>query len=291
MGLRLAQRFNGEIVSVDSRLFYRGMDIGTAKPTPAERALVPHHLIDLCQPDETLGLGEFMGLAYHAIDDILARGRLPVLVGGTGQYVMAVVEGWNVPEVTPRPALRHELEKLPQDKSARWLAALDPQTAERTDLRNPRRVIRALEVILSTGERLSSLQTKSPPPYKFHMVGLARDRADLYGRIDARVDAMMAAGLLTEVEALQAAGYSRHNPSMTGLGYRQLLDHLEGQVTLEEAMAQIKFDTHRFARRQGAWFRAGDPRIEWFDASQSTDYAADIEAHVGQWLGSGAERP
>ena len=286
LSLDLARRFNGEIVSVDSRLFYRGMDIGTAKPSAAEQALVPHHLIDLCQPDETMSLSEFQILAYRTIDDILTRGRLPILVGGTGQYVMAVVEGWGIPEVSPQPTLRSVLEAFPDGEAARWLLALDPQAAEQNDLRNTRRVIRALEVILVTGQLMSDLQRKTPPPYDFRLIGITRDRAELYERIDARVDSMIAAGLLAEVEAMQAAGYGRQNPSMSGLGYRQLLDYLEGHVTFEEAVDRIKFDTHRFARRQGAWFRQEDPRIRWFDLSLLSDPLSDIAEVVRPWLDS-----
>lgn len=284
LSLELARRFVGEIVSVDSRLFYRGMDIGTAKPSPAEQALVPHHLIDICQPDETMSLSEFQRRAYRTIDDILARDRLPILVGGTGQYVMAVVEGWGIPEVSPRAALRRALEALPAGEAARWLMRLDPQTAERNDLRNTRRVIRALEVIFVTGRRMSDLQRKSPPPYDFYLIGLSRGRAELYARIDARVEGMMAAGLLAEVEGLRSAGYGRRHPALSGLGYRQLLEYLDRKTTLEAAIDQIKFDTHRFARRQGAWFRESDERIHWFNLSHPEGSTAAIEEQVGQWL-------
>ncbi len=277
--LELAGRFDGEIVSADSRLFYRGMDIGTAKPTPAERALAPHHLIDLCAPDETLSLGQYQRLAYAAIDGVLARGRLPILVGGTGQYVMAVVEGWGVPEVAPRPALRAALERLGGAEVGRWLAALDPAAAARIDPRNVRRVVRALEVTLVSGRRMSALQRKTPPPYDICLLGLRRNRADLYARIDDRVAAMMAAGLLDEVRRLRAAGYA-DEPPLSGLGYRQLLAHLRGESSLDEAVARTQFETHRFARQQATWFRADDPRIAWFDA----DDGAAIVAAVAAWL-------
>jgi tRNA dimethylallyltransferase len=284
LSLDLARRFYGEIVSVDSRLFYRGMDIGTAKPSPAERRAVPHHLVDICAPDETLSLSDFQRLAYAAIDDILARGRLPILVGGTGQYVMAVIEGWGIPEVPPQPALRRALGALPAGEAARWLTALDPAAVERNDPRNVRRVVRALEVILTTGRRMTDLQEKTPPPYDFLILGAGRDREELYARIDGRVEAMMAAGLLGEVEALRDAGYSRRLPALSGLGYRQLLAHLAGETTLAEAVERIKFDTHRFARRQGAWFRESDPRIHWFNLSQGDGSADAVTALVRGWL-------
>lgn len=284
LSLAVARALDGEIVSVDSRLFYRGMDIGTAKPTPEERATVPHHLVDLCDPDETLSLSAFQRRAYTAIDDILARGRLPILVGGTGQYVMAVVEGWGIPEVAPQPALRRALEALPPGEAARWLPALDPEATQRNDVRNVRRVVRALEVILVTGRRMTELQAKTPPPYDFLILGVGRDREELYARIDARVEAMMAAGLLEEVRALQAAGYGRRLPSMSAVGYRQLLDHLDGKTTLDEAVAQIKFDTHRLARKQGAWFRESDPRIDWVSPGETAGSAAAVIDRVRSWL-------
>ena len=279
LSLALATRFDGEIVSADSRLFYRGMDIGTAKPTAAERAAAPHHLIDICDPDETLSLGQYQRLAYAIIDGVLARGRLPILVGGTGQYVMAIVEGWGIPEVAPRLALRAALAGLGEAEAARWLAALDPTAAARIDRRNVRRVVRALEVTLVSGRPISELQRKTPPPYDVRLIGLRRDRATLYARIDARVDGMMAAGLLDEVRHLHDAGYA-DEPPLSGLGYRQLLAHLRGETTLDEAVARIKFETHRFARQQATWFRADDRRIAWFEA----DEVAKVVAYVAEWL-------
>ena len=279
LSLALARRYDGEIISADSRLFYRGMDIGTAKPSAAERAAVPHHLIDLCTPDETISLGQYQRLAYAAIDDTLARGRLPILVGGTGQYVMAVVEGWGVPEVAPRPALRAALEALGGAEAGRWLAALDPPAAARIDPRNVRRVVRALEVTLVSGRPMSAWQRKSPPPYHIAIIGLRRDRADLYARIDARVEAMMAAGLLEEVRRLRDAGFA-DQPPLSGLGYRQLLAHLNGELSLAEAVQRIKFETHRFARQQATWFRADDPRIDWFDAGDGAAVVAAVAARL-----------
>lgn len=289
LSLHLARRFDGEIISADSRLFYRGMDIGTAKPTPAERTAVRHHLIDLCAPDQTLSLGQYRRLAYATIDDVLARGKLPILVGGTGQYVMAVTEGWGIPEVAPQPELREALAGLGGPELARWLATLDPEAAARIDARNVRRVIRALEVTLVSGRPITQLQARTPPPYEMLWLGLERDREELYRRIDRRVDEMMAAGLLAEVAGLRAAGYSRRLPSMSGLGYRQLLDHLEGNMSLDEAVERIKFETHRFARQQATWFRRDDPRITWLDLSALSDPAAAAERLVAAWLAGGTE--
>lgn len=280
LSLALARRFDGEIVSADSRLFYRGLDIGTAKPTADERGDIPHHLIDVCAPDETLSLGQYQRLAYRTIDEILARGRLPILVGGTGQYVWAVVEGWGIPEVAPRPALRAALEGLGTDEVARWLAALDPTAAGRIDPRNVRRVVRALEVTLVTGRPMSALQRRTSPPYDIHIIGLHEERDTLYARIDARVDGMMADGLLDEVVGLRDAGYGAEVPSMSGLGYRQLLAFLEGGMSLEAAVERVKFETHRFARQQATWFRRDDSRIAWFNAGEREGVVGSVAA----WL-------
>lgn len=288
LSLQLAQQFDGEIISADSRLFYRGMDIGTAKPTPAERALIPHHLIDIADPDETMTLGAYQDMAYAVIEGIQASGRLPILVGGTGQYVQAVVEGWGIPRVPPQPPLRATLKKQGSPELARWLAVLDPAAAERLDPRNVRRVIRALEVTLVSGRPISELQEKHPPPYDILMVGLTSDRETLYQRIDRRVDRMMANGLLSEVEALLSAGYSPRLPAMSGLGYRQLAAYLAGEMTLDGAVERIKFETHRFVRQQYTWFRPDDPRIHWFDIADP-DMANEISDLVNKRLANKIE--
>lgn len=283
LSLHLAQMVGGEIVSADSRLFYRGMDIGTAKPTAAEQSLVPHHLIDIAAPDETLTLGDYQRRAYACIEAVQARGRLPILVGGTGQYVWAVIEGWGIPRVPPHPALRRALARLGQAELGRWLRQLDPEAASAIHPHNMRRVIRALEVTLLSGRPISQLQRKTPPPYTVRLVGLRCARASLYARIDARVDGMMAAGLLDEVAALRAKGYGRSTPAMSGLGYRQLLDYLEGRATLTEAIQRIKHETHRFVRQQQTWFRADDSRIAWYDVA-AEGYWGQISADVQAWL-------
>jgi len=290
LALHLAEALDGEIVSADSRLFYRGMDIGTAKPTLEEQARVPHHLIDIVDPDETVGLAEFQELAYAAIDDIHARGKLPLLVGGTGQYLRAVVEGWRIPRVPPNPALRAELEAEAKRKGAEALharlASLDPPAAERIDPRNVRRVIRALEVCLLTGRSLSRQQRKHPPPYRVLQIGLTMERAALYARADRRLEAMIAAGLVGEVRRLLGAGYGWHLPAMSGLGYAQFKPYFERNATLEEVVVEIKRATRRFIRQQYNWFRLADPAIHWFDVERTTE--DEIEAMVREWLSAGS---
>jgi tRNA dimethylallyltransferase len=286
LSLHLAQTLNGEIVSADSRLFYRGMDVGTAKPTAKDRARVPHHLIDIADPDETVGLAEFQEQATAAIDDILARNKLPLLAGGTGQYVRAVVEGWRVPRIPPDPDLRAELETQAEREGCETLHArltrLDPAAAERIDPRNVRRIIRALEVCILTGQPISEQQGREPPPYRILQIGLTMEREALYARADERIEAMIDAGLEDEVRRLVGAGYGWKLPAMSGLGYVQFRPYFEGQATLEEVMAEIKRATRRFIRHQYNWFRPGDPAIRWFDISVVD--AKEIEATVKLWL-------
>ncbi len=277
LALSLAGRFAVEVVSADSRQVYRGMDIGTAKPAMAERLRVPHHLLDLVEPDEPFTLAQYQRLAYRVIDDILSRGRLPLLVGGTGLYVRAVLQGLRIPEVEPNPGLRQEL--LQQAERDGHLAlharlrSLDPVAAERIDARNVRRVIRAMEVCLALGGPISEAQTAEAPPYRVLRIGLALGREPLYRRIDERIDVMLEAGLVSEVKGLLERGYDYRLPSMSGLGYRQIGLYLQGQVTLTEAVALIRRDTRRFVRQQGTWFRADDPTIAWFDVSGGLDDA------------------
>jgi tRNA dimethylallyltransferase len=236
LAVRLAEAVGGEIVSADSRQVYRGMDIGTAKATLEELARVPHHLLDVVEPDEALSLAQFQELAYAAIDDITARGRVPFLVGGTGQYVKAVVEGWQVPRVPPDEQLRERLYRQAEEQGAEALHArlqtLDPDAATRIDARNVRRVVRALEVCLLSGRPISEQQAKSPPPYRLLMIGLALPRPVLYRRIDQRVEQMVAAGLEAEVRRLVAAGYGFELPAMSGVGYGQFEPRLAGEASL-----------------------------------------------------------
>lgn len=272
LSLELAEAITGEIISADSRLFYREMDIGTAKPSPAEQARCPHHLIDIVNPDQTLNLAAYQRLAYAIIDDIHRRHRVPLLVGGSGQYVNAILEGWRIPEIPPDPSLRKELETLAQIEGAAALHARlaqeDPVAATRIDYRNTRRVVRALEVTLLAGRPISEIQSKSNPPYQIARIGLIRPRSVLFTRIDARIEQMLARGLLQEVQTLIEAGYEWSLPSMSGLGYRQIGLHLQGLKSLEEAVKLIARETRRLVRQQATWFRLDDPRIRWFDLEQ-----------------------
>ncbi|MGQ9677286.1 MAG: tRNA (adenosine(37)-N6)-dimethylallyltransferase MiaA [Chloroflexota bacterium] len=288
LALHLALTLGGEIVSADSRQVYRYLDIGTAKPTPEERARVPHHLIDVVDPNERYTLAQYQADAYRAIDGIIGRGHIPFLVGGTGLYVRAVVEGLRIPRVAPNARLRAELERRAVDEGPealyQELQRVDPEAAAQIDWRNVRRIIRAIEVYRATGHRISELRESQAPPYEVLMIGLTIERSELYRRIDQRVDRMIAAGLVDEVQRLVDMGYGFDTPAMSGLGYRQIGAYLRGEVSLPEAVEAIKNETHRFARQQYTWFRLDDPRIRWYEARPGVEI--DVERFVEAWLDS-----
>lgn len=275
IAIRLAERLGGEIVSADSRIFYRGMDIGTAKPTQAEQARAPHHLINVTDPDKIWSLADFQGAATQAIADIQARDRLPFLVGGTGQYIRAVLQGWDLPAQVPDLALRAALEAWAQVVNPaglhRRLALLDPEAAAVIDFRNVRRTIRALEVILRTGQRFSAQRQRVSTPYSLLMIGLTRSREELYQRVDQRIQTMLDVGFVDEVRGLLALGYSPDLPTLSAIGYREIVAYLRGRMTLNEAVVQMKRSTRRFVRHQGAWFNEKDPAIHWFGMESDTE--------------------
>lgn len=272
LSLRLAESLGGEIISADSRLFYRGMDIGTAKPSHAERARVPHHLIDVCDPDETWSLAHFQHAAQEAIREVHARGRIPMLVGGTGQYVRAVIEGWEAPAQEPDPHLRQVLERwaieIGPAEIHRRLVVIDPAAAARILPGNVRRTVRALEVIFSSGRRFDEQRTRAGSPYSLLLLGLRRPRAEVYARVDARIEKMLEDGLLDEVRGLLSKGYSADLPSMSAIGYREMSAVLTGKMSLPDAVTAMKSLTHQFVRRQANWFKESDPNIHWFDPEQ-----------------------
>jgi tRNA dimethylallyltransferase len=269
--IALCQRVGGEIVSADSRQIYKGLDVGTDKPTVAQRSMIAHHLVDIVAPDEQFTLALYQERAYDAIDDVLHRGGVPFLVGGTGLYVRAVLEGFAIPRVKPDLRLRQRLTEEAHRNGAEVLharlARSDPEAAGSIDPRNVRRVVRALEVYETTKERISALQERKAPPYRVLKIGLTMERGLLYRRVDERVDSMVDRGLAAEVEELLASGYSPDLPAMSGLGYRQLCMYSRGEVGLPEAVQMIKSATHRFVRQQYKWFRLDDDTIHWFDVS------------------------
>jgi tRNA dimethylallyltransferase len=284
----LAGEFAVEVVSADSRQVYRCMDIGTAKPTAQERLRVRHHLVDVVDPAESFTLAQYQQMAYEAINDIHARRRLPLLVGGTGLYVKAVLEGLSIPHVEPDAQLREALLTEAANQGYQALHArlreVDPVAAERIDARNVRRVVRALEVCYLLGQPISTIQGAMPPPYRVLRIGLTMPRERLYQRIDERVERMVAAGLVEEVRSLVARGYGYSLPAMSGLGYRQMGMYLRGEVSLDEAVALVKRHTRRFVRQQANWFRLDDPAILWFDVSNEEFKA--VAAQIRDFLGN-----
>ncbi len=259
LAVELCLEIGGEIITADSRQVYHYMDIGTDKPDVESRRGVPHHLIDIVDPDESFTLAQYQEQAYRVIGDVHKRGRVPVLAGGTPLYVNAVLEGWTIPRVEPDMALRDSLEREAAEQGPERLherlRTLDPTAAEGILPTNTRRIVRALEVIAATGKPISAQQSKSPPPYRLLVIGLSCERSELYWRIDRRVDEQIDRGLVGEVASLHARGYSFALPAMSGLGYRQIGEYLQGRATLPEAVQRIKWDTHSFARHQGNWFR------------------------------------
>lgn len=275
ISIELAKRLHGEIVSADSRLLYRGMDIGTAKPTEDEMKHIPHHLIDMADPNESWSLGVYQQAAYHVIDRIHCRGNLPFLVGGTGQYIRSIIEGWRVPSQGSdddlRDAIIHWADLIGEEGLHKRLELVDPVAASNIDYRNLRRTIRALEVTFKTGERFSDLRQKQTCRYIPLTLGISRPREILYQRVDQRIEQMLDAGLVQEVRSLLEAGYLPELSPMSAIGYSEIIKYLQGEISLEEAVALIKRNTRVFVRRQANWFKPDDERIKWFTISVDDD--------------------
>lgn len=265
----MAQKFNAEIINADSRQVYRYMDIGTAKPSTAEMAVVPHHLYDLIDPDEDFSLAQYQSEAFKCIRNIFNRNHVPFLVGGSGQYLWGILEGWQIPRVPPDLELRKQLEAIALEKGADilydQLLVVDPVSAKKIDKRNIRRVIRAIEVAQHASVPVNQRLSKQPPDFTFLIIGLTARRAYLYQRVDSRVDNMIQQGLVSEVEKLYHMGYSQNLPALNSIGYKQIARFLRHEISLDEAVQQIKIDNHRFIRHQYAWFKLEDSRIHWFD--------------------------
>lgn len=270
VGVLVAEKLGGEVVSADSMLIYRGMDIGTAKPHPWEMRNIPHHLIDIVDPDQEYSVALFQQQARRVIGEILSRRAMPLLVGGTGLYIRAVIDNYDFSGARGNQSLRDKLLKEAQDSGPDLLhlrlTGVDPAAAAKLHPRDVRRVIRALEVYHQTGRPISSYQKaeENLPQYSLFMFGLAMERTMLYRRIEQRVDKMLEAGLVEEVRTLLHRGYSRELNSMRGLGYKEIAAYLSGEATLEQSVELLKRNTRRFAKRQLTWFRR-DNRIQWLD--------------------------
>jgi tRNA dimethylallyltransferase len=267
LGIALAQRLQGEIVSADSRQVYRGLDIGSAKVTLEERALVPHALLDVADPQETYTVAQYQQAAIEAINAIIARGLLPLLVGGSPHYIQAVVDHLDIPQVPPQPELRTQLEARELADLLAELELLDPQAAATIDRRNPRRIIRAIEVCLVSGKPFSEQRRKADPLYRSLLLGIQWPREVLYQRIDQRVDERMQQGMVQEVRGLLEQGVSMERLDALGLEYRFVSRWLRHDFASEAEMVQrLKYAIHDFTRRQLTWFRR-DQRIIWLDGS------------------------
>jgi tRNA dimethylallyltransferase len=244
------------------------MDIGTAKPSSAEQAIVPHHMIDIAEPDQPISLAVYQEMCVNIIADLHKRGKIPILVGGTGQYIYAITEKWNIPAQAPSEGMRLTLERLSKNEGReelfRYLQLLDPQAADSIDNRNVRRVIRALEVIYMTGRKFSSQKSKGVRPYRTIQIGIEWPREELYRRIDMRIDMMFQMGFVDEVKRLLVKGYTPDLPGMSAIGYNEVVQYLRGLLTFHECVALIKRKTRQYVRRQANWFKPDDSEINWF---------------------------
>ncbi len=287
LGIQLAREFNGEVINADSRLFYRGMDIGTAKPSASERCGVPHHLIDILDPHALYSLSDFLQAARNAIAETHIRGNIPVVVGGSGQYVWGLLEGWRVPKIPPNRALREELESQFESEGIASLQARLRETGARgiddVETLNPRRLIRAIERAIATGDAMGGASKSSSPPYDAVVIGLTAAREVLHARVEERVDKMLNAGWLEEVRELRLNGVNRDMPSMSAIGYRQLFDFIEDRENWGAVRESILIGNRRLIGAQNNWFKAGDDRISWFDVT-TDDFGVNVKRTVGHWL-------
>lgn len=285
LAVRLASALEGEIVGADARQVYRGLDVGTGKAGAADLHGVRHHLLDVAEPEQTFTVAQYAALANAAIAGIHGRGRLPILTGGTGLYIRAVIDGLLPPAVPPQPALRAALEqrwRLDRDELLGDLARRDPATAERIDRRNPRRVIRAMEVILASGRPFSAQQQRQPPLFRTLQLALDAERPLLHHLADERIDAMLSGGLIDEVRRLLDAGYDFGAPAFSAVGYREVAGFLAGVTSLAEVRQQMQRATHAYQRRQRTWFRA-EPRYRWL-AAGAPETPTTAHELVTAWL-------
>lgn len=286
LSIQLAKAINGEIISADSMQVYRHMDIGSAKVTPEEMDGVPHHLIDVLEPEEEFNVVVFQKLAKEALTGIYERGHIPVIVGGTGFYIQALLYDIDFTENDGDTAIRRELEELAQTKGAgclhQMLQEIDPESAAAIHQNNVKRVIRAIEFYRQTGKKISlhnEQEREKQSPYQFLYYVLDTDRKTLYERIDWRVDLMMEHGLVDEVKHLADMGCTRDMVSMQGLGYKEILDYLSGEITLEEAVYILKRDTRHFAKRQITWFKR-ERDVRWLELEQFQNDRKKVLEHI-----------
>ena len=288
LSIKIASEFRAEVINADSRLVYRGMDIGTAKPSDEEMARVPHHLIDLLPPTQSYNLAAYLRDARAVIRDIKARDALPIIVGGSGQYVWALLEGWKVPEIPVDADLRAELEQMLARRGLEHLQGklmrLDPDAASKIDMQNPRRVVRAIERAIATGDAMAGASKADQPPYNACILGLTAGRDALKSRIATRIDAMLVAGWLDEVRALASMGIGIKTQSMFSIGYREMLRYVNGEIDLDTAKELTIKATMRLIDSQENWFKQSDSRIKWFDIN-TANYVEDARQAFIEWCG------
>lgn len=286
LAVDLAMAINGEIISADSRYLYRGMDIGTAKPSMNERKGVLHHLIDTADPNDTWTLAVYLDKTYQLIEKMLSERKVPIIVGGTGQYMRAMTEGWRIPVFENDENLRRVLSdwgaEIGKEEIHHRLSIIDSDAASFIDPTNLRRTIRALEVIFSTGQRFSSMRVKEGPGYDYWIIGLTLAREQLYTRIDARIEEMFKQGLIEEVGSLIENGYGPDLPSMTAIGYQEVVRYLNGEIDLEAVKALMRKRTWQFVRRQTNWFKPSDKSIHWYSMSTNpiSEIINDLSTHM-----------
>lgn len=264
LAVRIAQRFDGEVVSADSRQIYRGLDIGSGKITTKEMMGVPHHLLDISDPKEVCSVSHYQKLAFDAIDGIISRGRLPIVAGGTGLYVQAIVDGTVYPEVKPDPSIRKELESKDAGELSEMLKSLDAARWKDIDKKNPRRLVRAIEIARSLGQVPAQAAS---PRYDALQIGLDMGRDDLRANIERRTASRMRKGMVSEAERLRASGVSSERMKELGLEYGLLSDHLDGKLTRQELADAIILADTQYAKRQMTWFKK-DKRVQWFSSDQ-----------------------
>ena len=277
LSVSLAKKFSGEIISADSVQIYKKLDIGSAKPTKEEMEEIPHYMIDIIEPTDSFSVCDFVMRAKAHIEDISARGKLPIIVGGTGLYISSLVDNVNFTETETDYSLRDELLKKAENIGAEALhdelLKIDPESAERIHPNNIKRVVRALEIYYQTGKTMTQHNARSktvPSPYDFKMYALSSERSLIYDRINRRVDSMVENGLFGEVSYLLASGVTRDMQSMQGIGYKEIVSYFEGNLTKDEAIEKVKQNSRRYAKRQLTWFTR-DERYMWLDIAKDID--------------------
>ncbi len=289
LGIALAKKFNGEIISADSRQVYKGMTVATAKPLGEWKKIdgddtyvvggIPHHLVDVLQPDAEMSVADFKIKAMSCIADITARKKLPIVVGGTGLYIWALVDNLLIPNVLPNVIRRNELEKKTLNELLGILASLDKEALGLIDIKNPRRVIRAIEIVEETGVSFIKQRERGPVLVEALQIGISRSILDLYQRIDKRVHEQFDSGLVAETQTLLANGYTLDLPSMSGIGYPEVSRFLQGETTRDETITLIQNATHHYAKRQNTWFKR-DKRICWVDGEDAGRVAELVESFL-----------